>query len=82
MHKKKKPKQAKTFECLPFGLRDRGLLILLLPEVSPASVSGETSGSRSIRRPRYLSPKGKHSNIIADRESLNQYIKQKHIYQQ
>ena len=36
--------------------------------------AGETSGRRSISRPRSLSPKSKHSNISADRESLNQYI--------
>ena len=88
------------FEYLPFGLRT-GLLILLLPGVSPASVAGnfrgltpglllgvydpeasslkmpatdagETSGSRSISRPRSLSPKGKQSNTSADRESINQ----------
>ena len=28
------------FERLPSGLRDRGLLILLLPDISPASVTG------------------------------------------
>ena len=28
------------FECLPFGLRDHGLLILLLPDVLPVSVAG------------------------------------------
>ena len=28
------------FECLFFGLKNRGLLILLLPDVSPASVAG------------------------------------------
>ena len=73
------------FECLLFGLKTRGLLILLLPDISPASVAGnnpgarssedagETSG-RSISRPRVLSPKSKHSNISADRESLNQQL--------
>ena len=48
------------FECLLFGPKNRGLLILLLPDVSPASVAGI--------------PKSKHSNISANRESLNQYI--------
>ena len=90
-------------KCLPFGLKGRDLLILLLPDVSPASVvgifrelapalllgvytrasslkmlardAGETSGSKRISRPRLLNPKGKHLNISADRESLNQYIK-------
>ena len=38
----------------------------------PATDTGETSGRRSISRPRFLSPKSKHSNISADRESLNQ----------
>ena len=28
------------FECLLFGLKDRGQIILLLPDVSPASVAG------------------------------------------
>ena len=28
------------FECLHFGLKNRGLLMLLLPDVSPASVAG------------------------------------------
>ena len=41
----------------------------------PATDAGETSGRRSISRPQFLSPKSKHSNISADRESLNQYIK-------
>ena len=91
------------FECLLFGLENRGLPILLLPDVSPASVAGifrgpgswvvarnlrgETSGRRSISRPRFLSPKSKHSNISADRESLNQcsygvflYINKGNIY--
>ena len=36
-----------------------------------ATDAGETSGRRSISRPRFLSPKSKHSNISADRESLN-----------
>ena len=40
----------------------------------PATDACETSGSRIISRPRLLSPEGKHSNISADRESLNQYI--------
>ena len=44
------------------------------PLKMPATDAGETSGRRSISRPRSLSPKGKHSNISADRESLNQYI--------
>ena len=30
----------KVSKCLPFGLKDRGLLILILPDVSPASVAG------------------------------------------
>ena len=33
-------RSALIFECLPFGLKDRGLLILLLPDVSPASTAG------------------------------------------
>ena len=85
------------------GVKNRGLLTLFLPDVSPASVTGifkglgswavartptqeqsplkmpaidvgETSGRKSISRPRSLSPKGKHSNISVDRESLNQNI--------
>ena len=95
-------RSALIFECLLFGLKDRGPLILLLPDVSSASVAGifrglgfwvvarrirattqepshlkmpatdagETSGRRSIGRPRFLCPKSKHSNISADRESL------------
>ena len=72
------------FECLLFGLRDRGLLILLLPDVSPASVAGIFRGlapglllgvSQAKHQGVSLSPKGKHSNINADCESLNQYIK-------
>ena len=43
------------------------------PLKMPATDAGETSGSRSISRPQSLSPKGKHSNISADGESLNQY---------
>ena len=73
----------KAFEYLLFGLKNRGLLILLLPDVSPASVAGIFRGHgswvvarrRSISRPRFLSPKSKHSNISADRESLNQVLR-------
>ena len=88
-------RSALIFECLLFGFKDRDLLILVLPDVSaacvtgfcrglsswivarsplkmPATDAGETSGRRSISRPRFLNPKSKHSNISADRESLNQ----------
>ena len=57
------------------------LLRATTQEPSPLKMSatdaGETSVRRSISRPRFLSPKSKHSNISADRESLNQYIKYK-----
>ena len=33
-------RSALILECLLFGLKNRGLLILLLPDVSPASVAG------------------------------------------
>ena len=45
------------------------------PLKMPATDAGETSGRRSISRPRFLSPKSKHSNTSTDRESLNQYKK-------
>ena len=38
----------------------------------PATDAGKTSGRRSISRPRFLSPKSKHSSISADRESINE----------
>ena len=31
---------ALIFKCLPFGLKGRGLLFVLVPDVSPASVVG------------------------------------------
>ena len=43
------------------------------PQKMPATDAGETSGRRSISRPRFLSPKSKHSSISADLESLNQH---------
>ena len=69
-------RSALIFECLLFRLKNRGILILLLPDVSPASseprsqvlcrcrsqIPGETSGRRSSSRPRFLSPKSKRSN--------------------
>jgi hypothetical protein len=40
------------FEFLPFGLKDRGLLIIILPDVSPASVAGIFRGLNSEQQPR------------------------------
>ena len=34
------PQTTEIFECLHFGLKNRGLLIPLFPDVSPASVAG------------------------------------------
>ena len=36
----KRSRSALILECLLFGLKNRGLLILLFPDVSPASVAG------------------------------------------
>ena len=42
-----------------------------------ATDTGETSGRRSISRPRSLSPKGRHSNISADRKSNPNNVQRK-----
>ena len=53
-------KLMRFFECLLFGLKDRGLLILLLSDVSPASVAGIFRGlvaghrcRRNVREKKY-----------------------------
>ena len=59
------------------GLVGRGLR-LRVPDVSPASDAGETSGNHSLR-PRPTSPEDT-MYIDAGRESFNQYILRRKVF--